>query len=358
MRDALPAFDGGTILIGDPRPAVQVPARAVRGRVPAARPARRARAPRATEIRVIAPMSAPVPGHARGLAALPRRARGARDRVHGAEPRRRADPAAKEAVLESGERLPYDLFVGIPIHRVPAVVAESGLAEHGWVAVDRDTLLTPFPDVYAVGDVAGIPMAKAGVFAENAAGVVADHILARLRGEEPWAALRGRGQLLHRVRRRASREGRGELPRRSCPDGDGRRPVRGSRSRQEGVRLDPARALVRHVSGVAADLHHSSRGRASPGNGDVAVHRHRGLDTTAARARAGAVRRGARRAPADRARGGGGARRCRGRHAGRRVLHRVPDGRRSGCSRADGARRARRGSDPRAHGPAHGHPDA
>jgi sulfide:quinone oxidoreductase len=51
------------------------------------------------------------------------------------------------------------------------------------VAVDRDNLMTPFPNVYAVGDVVDIPMAKAGVFAENAAGVVADDIRARLRGE-------------------------------------------------------------------------------------------------------------------------------------------------------------------------------
>ena len=48
----------------------------------------------------------------------------------------------------------------------------------GWVAVDGDTLLTPFADVYAVGDVVAMPMAKAGVFAENAAGVVADGIAA------------------------------------------------------------------------------------------------------------------------------------------------------------------------------------
>jgi sulfide:quinone oxidoreductase len=93
------------------------------------------------------------------------------------------DPAAKEAVLESGERLAYDLFIGVPIHRVPAVVAESGLAPDGWVVVDRETLLTPFPDVYAIGDCVALPMAKAGVFAENAAGFVADHIAATLRGE-------------------------------------------------------------------------------------------------------------------------------------------------------------------------------
>ena len=75
-----------------PRPAVQVPARAVRGRVPAPRPARRARDPgadrdpgRRSDVRAGS-------RHAAGLAALPRRARRARDRVHGAEPRRRARP--------------------------------------------------------------------------------------------------------------------------------------------------------------------------------------------------------------------------------------------------------------------------
>jgi sulfide:quinone oxidoreductase len=103
------------------------------------------------------------------------------------------DPPSRAAELESGERLPYDLFVGIPIHRVPEVVARSGLAPQGWVAVDRDNLMTPFEDVYAVGDVVGIPMAKAGVFAENAAGVVADDIAARLRGEALGRRYEGEG---------------------------------------------------------------------------------------------------------------------------------------------------------------------
>jgi sulfide:quinone oxidoreductase len=53
--------------------------------------------------------------------------------------------------------------------------------------------MTPFPNVYAVGDVVGIPMAKAGVFAENAAGVVADDIIARLRGEASEGRYEGRG---------------------------------------------------------------------------------------------------------------------------------------------------------------------
>jgi len=62
-------------------------------------------------------------------------------------------------------------------------VESSGLAVDGWVPVDKTNLATRFPDVYAVGDITGLPMAKAGVFAEAAARVVADDIAARLRGD-------------------------------------------------------------------------------------------------------------------------------------------------------------------------------
>jgi sulfide:quinone oxidoreductase len=193
MRDALPAFSGGTVLIGVLAQPYKCPPAPFEGAFLLHDQLVERGIREQTEIRVVAPMPAPVPVtrevsqrfldelEARGIEYL------AQKRVV------ELDPAAKEAVLESGERLPYDLFVGIPIHRVPAVVAESGLAEGGWVAVDRANLMTPFPDVYAVGDVVGIPMAKAGVFAENAAGVVADDIAARLRGETLGRRYEGQG---------------------------------------------------------------------------------------------------------------------------------------------------------------------
>jgi sulfide:quinone oxidoreductase len=53
--------------------------------------------------------------------------------------------------------------------------------------------MTRFPDVYALGDVAGAPVAKAGVFAEAAAAVVADDIAARLRGGELQRPYEGAG---------------------------------------------------------------------------------------------------------------------------------------------------------------------
>ena len=94
------------------------------------------------------------------------------------------DPARHVAVLSDGSELPYDLFLGVPVHCVPQVVVESGLAAHShdWVPVNKRTLETAFPGVYAVGDVNGVGTAKAGVFAEGAARVVAASILAQLRG--------------------------------------------------------------------------------------------------------------------------------------------------------------------------------
>ena len=91
------------------------------------------------------------------------------------------DPATREAVLDDGRRLSCDLFLGIPVHRVPAVVEASGMTVDGWIPVQPRTLATRFPDVYAVGDVTSVGTPKAGVFAEGAARVVADHLIARIR---------------------------------------------------------------------------------------------------------------------------------------------------------------------------------
>ena len=89
-------------------------------------------------------------------------------------------------VLADGETLPCDLFLGVPKHRAPDVVLASGMAEDGYIPVSSQTLETRFPGVYAVGDVATVGVPKAGVFAEGAARIVAESLLATLRnGEQP-----------------------------------------------------------------------------------------------------------------------------------------------------------------------------
>ena len=105
------------------------------------------------------------------------------------------DPARKVAVLSDGTEMPYEMFLGIPVHRVPQVVVESGLAAqpHDWVPVNKQTLETRFPGVFAVGDVNGVGTPKAGVFAEGSAQVVAASIIAELRGGPSPDAYKGRG---------------------------------------------------------------------------------------------------------------------------------------------------------------------
>jgi len=104
------------------------------------------------------------------------------------------DPERHTVLLDNGTQMPYDLFLGVPKHRVPDVVESSGMTEEGWVPVDPTNLRTRFPGVYAVGDVTDIEVPKAGFFAEGAARVAAASIVADLReGRRRPAAYDGAG---------------------------------------------------------------------------------------------------------------------------------------------------------------------
>jgi sulfide:quinone oxidoreductase len=105
------------------------------------------------------------------------------------------DPNRHVARLSDGFDLPYDLFLGVPVHRVPPVVIASGLSSgpDDWVKVNPQTLETQFPGVYAVGDVNAVGTPKAGVFAEGAAQTVAAIIVAKLKSGEPPPPFAGRG---------------------------------------------------------------------------------------------------------------------------------------------------------------------
>ena len=191
LRDALPNFHSGTILIGILGHPFKCPPAPFEGALLLHDHFLERGIREAVEIRVIGPMAAPVPvtkevseafldalGE-RGIEYVPKQLVTSIDNG--------------QARLASGESVPYDHFIGIPVHRVPKVVESSGLAVDGWVPVDRANLATRFPAVYAMGDVAGLPMAKAGVFAEAAARVVAEDIAAGLRGDEPPPPYEGAG---------------------------------------------------------------------------------------------------------------------------------------------------------------------
>lgn len=100
--------------------------------------------------------------------------------------------AAKIAHVGDNGEMPYDLFLGVPAHRPPGVVQESGLCVDGWIPVDY-TLQTSFPGVYAIGDVTSVGTPKAGVFAEGQAAIAAERIIASMRGDTPTAHYDGNG---------------------------------------------------------------------------------------------------------------------------------------------------------------------
>jgi sulfide:quinone oxidoreductase len=86
--------------------------------------------------------------------------------------------------LDDGEELGYDLLLAVPRHRTPEAAANLPTGNDGWIHVDPYTLRTDHADVFALGDCAAAPVPRAGVFAERAAAVVAEHILAKIDGRE------------------------------------------------------------------------------------------------------------------------------------------------------------------------------
>ena len=187
VRDLLPGFEGGAIVIGvlggffKCPPAPYEAAFMLHDHL-----TRRGLGDRTT-IHVVTPMPAPIPispeVSASILALLDERgiSHSPRSWVEA------LDPETHVARLRDGREIPFDLFLGVPVHVAPPVVVESGLTEDdGWIAVDPATLETRFPGVYAVGDVASVPVPRAGVIAEGEASTLADVLLHRLGdGPEP-----------------------------------------------------------------------------------------------------------------------------------------------------------------------------
>lgn len=104
----------------------------------------------------------------------------------------------REVVFER-ERRAYDVFIGVPPHRAPVIMRDSGLTAGEWIRPDPRTCATSWPGVFAVGDVTEMPLAngmmlpKAGVFAEAQGRVAADGAASLLAGGDGQSAFDGRG---------------------------------------------------------------------------------------------------------------------------------------------------------------------
>ena len=94
------------------------------------------------------------------------------------------DPQAKKVYSLEGDSVDYDLLILVPPHRGAKVIEDSGLGDRGgWVPTDKYTLKAKgFDDIYVVGDATDIPISKAGATAHYEAKVVAENIVAEIKG--------------------------------------------------------------------------------------------------------------------------------------------------------------------------------
>ncbi len=111
------------------------------------------------------------------------------------------DPGRKIATFTTPDgdaEMNYDYLHVIPPQRAPDVIRQSGLSwadkwtDQGWVEVDQKTLRhLRYPDIFALGDVAGVPKGKTAASVKWQVPVVEDHLIAAIEGGEGTAIYDG-----------------------------------------------------------------------------------------------------------------------------------------------------------------------
>ena len=193
LADVLAAFDGGRVIVGVTSTPFKCPPAPSETALLMHDLLTQRGCRERSEIALVMPLPVPIPPSPAASAALLAAFAQRGISWHPETLIRALDPDRRTAVLARGGELPYDLFLGVPVHRAPTVVVEAGMTVEGWIPVDPLSLETRFPGVYAVGDVTSVGTPKAGVFAEGQAAVVAERILARARGEAEGSEYGGRG---------------------------------------------------------------------------------------------------------------------------------------------------------------------
>jgi sulfide:quinone oxidoreductase len=183
-RDVLEEFDGGRVIVGVTSTPFKCPPAPSETALMMHDFLLRRGLRSASEIALVMPLGVPIPPSPAASSALLDAFSERGIDWHPNRLVRSLDPQRRVAVCADGEELPFELFLGVPVHRVPEVVRESGMCMDGWIPVDPLTLETAMPDVYAIGDVTSVGTPKAGVFAEGQAAVVADRIISRVRGQD------------------------------------------------------------------------------------------------------------------------------------------------------------------------------
>jgi sulfide:quinone oxidoreductase len=112
------------------------------------------------------------------------------------------DPGKKLITFTSPDgdiEMPYDFTNVIPAMRAPEVIRNSPLAwktgplaADGWAEVDKQTLRhVRYSEIFAIGDIAGIPKGKTAASIKSQAPVVEDQIVADLTGTRSMAVYDG-----------------------------------------------------------------------------------------------------------------------------------------------------------------------
>ncbi len=202
LAGALRSFDGGRVVVLTAAPAYKCPAAPYEAAMLIKDHLRRRGVAERSEVDIYAAEPGPL-----GVAG-PEVSAGVRTMVEAAgigyHPSHQVvtvDPDRRSLTFADGSTADFDLLAYVPPHRAPTVVTEAGLTgDTGWIAVDRNTMQTGFPGVYAIGDVTAIPLTmgkplpKAGVFAEREAQVVARNIAGQITGTGEPARFDGHGE--------------------------------------------------------------------------------------------------------------------------------------------------------------------
>jgi sulfide:quinone oxidoreductase len=89
--------------------------------------------------------------------------------------------------------VPYDFMHITPPMKAAEEIANSPVgSKKGWVPVNKETLQhVKFPNVFALGDIAAVPMGKTGGSARKQYKVVVDNVISVMEGKEPTAKYDG-----------------------------------------------------------------------------------------------------------------------------------------------------------------------
>ncbi|MDP6605749.1 MAG: FAD/NAD(P)-binding oxidoreductase [Dehalococcoidia bacterium] len=200
-RDALRDFDGGTVAIAVASMPYKCPAAPYEAAMLADAVLRKRGVRDRCVVRLSAPEPAPLPVAGPLVGESVEAMLRERDiEYRPVSPLGSVDAAASELVFADGERVAYDLLLGVPAHVPPAPLQGTLLVnEAGWMAVDAATLETGVANVFGIGDAAGImlpngmPLPKAGVFAHGEAEAVAHTIAHRITGRGSERRFDGHG---------------------------------------------------------------------------------------------------------------------------------------------------------------------